>query len=188
VLEARRARDPLGSAIARRMKSAQGLYESGLDLFESEPDPTFQALVDWIRERVRRAAWHANGEDVSLASVLVELKDAWFHVANDGGFHDAHQHAGCSWCGIYYLQADLSRPQAGAPNGVNRFYSPLATGGGFVDYGSQYLRHSVIDVLPVPGTLVLFPAHLMHSALPYRGLVDRVVISFNAAVWLEAPG
>jgi hypothetical protein len=38
----------------------------------------------------------------------------------------------------------------------------------------------------VPGTLVLFPAYLLHSGLPYKGDRDRVILSFNSRSTLDA--
>ncbi|MEM6905676.1 MAG: putative 2OG-Fe(II) oxygenase [Pseudomonadota bacterium] len=33
---------------------------------------------------------------------------------------------------------------------------------------------------PINGRLVLFPSFLLHSALPYRGDTDRIIVSFNS--------
>ena len=37
-----------------------------------------------------------------------------------------------------------------------------------------------VDPPPRDGLLILFPSYLLHSALPYRGERDRIVISFNS--------
>ena len=91
---------------------------------------------------------------------------------------------GCSWCGIYYLQIGESgqRSDGGAPNGGNRFYSPLRVGGGYKDFGNQYLDFNFVDPPIQDGLLILFPSYLMHSGLPYHGEKDRIVISFNSQV------
>jgi hypothetical protein len=33
--------------------------------------------------------------------------------------------------------------------------------------------------------LLLFPAYLWHSGLPYRGEEDRIVLAFNARVFVK---
>ena len=101
----------------------------------------------------------------------VEIPEAWFHVANEGGFHDSHYHSGCSWCGIFYLQSGDSRPPAAssAGNGVSRFYSPINTGGLLQDYGNAYLSTNRVDLTPSDGMLHPLPAYLLHSGLPYQG-------------------
>ena len=68
---------------------------------------------------------------------------------------------------------------------MSRFYSPIGTGGAFSDYGNAYLSSNRVDITPVDGMLLLFPSYLLHSALPYRGEKDRIVISFNSQVTLS---
>jgi uncharacterized protein (TIGR02466 family) len=178
-------RDRIASGVAPAAKSATGLFESKFDLFATR-QAGLARLVAFIADTVRRAASHVNGGRVEPDRLTVEFPDSWFHVTNDGGFHDAHYHGGCSWCGIYYLQAGESdRPtEQSAPNGGNRFYSPLACGGGYRDYGNQYFDVAYVDPPPRDGLLILFPSYLMHSALPYRGTLDRIVISFNSRTML----
>jgi uncharacterized protein (TIGR02466 family) len=172
----------IASGVAPTMKSKDGLFESRFDLFETTQHEGLKALVAFIESSVRRAVWHINGRQVELDRIRVKFLDSWFHITNHSGFHDAHYHGGCSWCGVYYLQiSDVpqERPDH-APNGVNRFYSPRGSGGRLDDYGNQYLAGASVDVPPVPGTLVLFPAYLLHSGLPYKGEKDRVILSFNS--------
>src|SRR2546423_1834813 len=84
----------------------------------------------------------ANGNRDLPDRVRVEIPDAWYHVTNNGGFHDAHCHGDCSWCGIYYLQAGDNAPahpsgtNSGAGNGITRFYAPIGTGALVNDFGN----------------------------------------------------
>lgn len=177
---------PIASGIAATAKSRQGLFESAFDLFDA-PHPKLTKLKIFITEALQLAVSHVNGSQAAPQQIRPVIVDSWFHITNDGGFHDAHVHDHCSWCGIYYVQAGNCSPgdAAGAGNGVNRFYSPLAVGGAYNDYGNRYLRSNRIDIVPRDGLLVLFPSYLMHSALPYRGAQDRIVISFNSQAVLE---
>jgi hypothetical protein len=50
---------------------------------------------------VQQAVAHVNGSQLDPSRIRVEIRDSWFHITNSGGFHDAHTHGGCSWCGIY---------------------------------------------------------------------------------------
>jgi uncharacterized protein (TIGR02466 family) len=173
----------IASGVAPGAKSSFGLFESNFDLF-AEDHPGLNKLKAFIGQTVQIAAAHANGSELDPRRLRVAVPDSWFHITNDGGFHDAHCHGGCSWCGIYYLQAGDSgrRSEHGAPNGGNRFYSPLRTGGAYSDYGTKYLEVTSVDPPPRDGVLLLFPSYLLHSALPYRGEKDRIVISFNSRV------
>jgi uncharacterized protein (TIGR02466 family) len=172
----------IDSDIAIGAKAGKGLYESGFDFF-AFPDEILQRLVQFIRQSLALATSIANPSTASPQDLEITFSDSWYHVTNDGGFHDAHVHHGCSWCGIYYLQVGESgqRESAAAPNGGSRFYCPFQAGGGYRDFGNQYLVSS-IDAPLADGLLLLFPSYLLHSGLPYRGEVDRIVLAFNAQV------
>ncbi|GMG83599.1 hypothetical protein LNKW23_28120 [Paralimibaculum aggregatum] len=176
---------PVASGVATSAKPAQGLVESRLDLFDTCGDADLGALVDWFGNCIRHCVAQVNGGRVAPDRIEVEFCESWFHITNDGGFHDAHVHGNCSWCGIFYLAAGDPDPvpaggAASAGNGINRFYSPIPGGGSVRDFGNAYLGRSYLDVQPHAGRLVLFPSFLLHSALPYRGATDRVILSFNS--------
>ena len=81
----------------------------------------------------------------------------------------------------------ISRPRFEAPpNGGNRFYSPLSVGGLLMDYGNKYLNVTSVTPPISDGLLLVFPSFLMHSALPYSGVEDRIVIAFNSRSHLTA--
>lgn len=176
---------PIASGVAPGAKSPQGLIESDFDLLTRD-HPALGRLRSYIGQTLQLAVSQVNGSLVDPGRLQVSILDSWFHITNNGGFHDAHRHGGCSWCGIYYLQIGESGPSVsgGAPNGVNRFYSPLPSGGTVKDFGNQYLDFNYVDVPLRDGLLVLFPSYLMHSGLPYRGEKDRIVISFNSQIAL----
>ncbi len=174
------------SGIAIGTKPPIGLYEGSFDLFRN-PDESLQKLIRFISDSLALAVSIANGQEHPAESIQVDFVDSWYHITNDGGFHDAHHHHGCSWCGIYYVKtgSSSSRSTESAPNGGSRFYSPLSVGGAYRDYGNKYLAESH-DPPISDGLLLLFPSFLLHSGLPYRGTEDRIVIAFNARVFLKS--
>ena len=177
----------INSGVAPAAKSAYGIYESDFDLL-SRPHAGIAALRTFIEECVRIVVEDANEHGKNSPKVQVEILDSWYHITNGGGYHDAHVHGGCSWCGIYYLQIGSSGagPQGGAPNGGSRFYSPLWRGGGHSDYGNAYLGKAYVDPPIQDGMLLIFPSYLIHSGLPYQGEMDRIVIAFNSRADLQA--
>ena len=182
--------EPIASNVAKSAKPAEGLVESPLQFFSSSDHAGLRALVEWISSTVLTVVSKMNGESVPLNRLQVRFNESWFHITNDGGFHDAHTHGNCSWCGIYYLETgDADQVPAGganvAGNGVNRFYSPMGWGGMVRDYGNSYLGRAYLDIQPIAGRMVIFPSFLLHSALPYRGSKDRVIISFNSVTTIR---
>ena len=176
----------IDSGVAVGAKSAAGLYESNFDLFSNQ-ETSLQRLVKFIEATLALAVCIANDQEANPQDVQIEFADSWYHITNEGGFHDAHVHHGCSWCGIFYLDLGTSGQRIGrsAPNGGSRFYCPIGLGGSYRDFGNKYLSASIDPPLE-NGMLLLFPSYLMHSGLPYRGDADRVVIAFNAKAYVKA--
>ena len=159
----------------------QNLQESDLNFLDAD-DANIQTLNTFLSELITTIAAEANSgfwpEEASAEAIITE---SWYHITKNGGYHDAHSHPNCSWCGIYYLDpGDTDYTQK---SGVNRFYDPRVNADHYLDAGSQYLNSTGIwDIEPVAGQVVIFPSYLKHSALPYFGKSDRIVIAFNAKV------
>ncbi len=137
-------------------RSKHGLFESKPNLFEAEEAAPLRAFCAAVIAEVTGAKG--------------DFRESWCHITNDGGYHDAHTHidyARGGICGIYYLEA--GQCSADPPNGVNRFYSP-----------NVHAPGDVADFVPKDGRLILFPGYVRHSATPYAGETDRIVVSFNA--------
>jgi len=173
--------EAIASRVALGAKSSHGLFESGLNLFQETRHEGVLRLREFISESVAQAVSLVNGRKLAPDRLRVEFTESWFHITNTGGIHDAHYHSNCSWCGIYYVLAGESGAGEGgtAGNGINRFYSPLPTGGMLADYGNAYIASNRLDITPQDGMVILFPSYVLHSALAYAGEQDRIVIAFN---------
>lgn len=157
----------------------RGLYESGFD-FLNYDDPSIRALAEFVRASIFRAAADANRKYWPAgANMAVNIHESWCHITRDGGYHDMHMHPGSSWSAIYYV--DIGDMDTATKNGANRFYNPNHTM--WNDMGSAYMTASTsIDFQAEPGMMIVFPSHIPHSALTYRGQKDRIVIAVNAQI------
>src|SRR5512139_2312612 len=178
---------------------AGAFFASDDDLLGRIQLPEWQGFVRFVVESLRdtvtranAAAWPSEARTRGV-DLQVRIEGMWFQCSNDGAFHDVHTHGNASWSGVYCVQVDAppqrtAHPVYGATNGVTRFYGPpfAYLGGAHVDLGNAYLQPPHVDVDPVPGQLVIFPAWLAHQALPYAGELDRVIVSFNASVHAAA--
>lgn len=179
----KRETENIASGVAPGAKSAHGLYESKFDLFNTK-HPGLRALMGWIGDALSHVVVQVNSGQEDPKQVRVSAVDSWCHITNDSGFHDAHHHHGCSWCGVYYLQAGDAAQRDNTDNGLSRFYSPVLWGGLYLDHGNRYLsQRGYYTLRPQDGMMVLFPSYLLHSGLPYRGEKDRIVIAFNCQVF-----
>ena len=144
-------------------------------------------LIESLKETVTLANQAAWGP--MRRSMRIMLEGMWFQCSRAGAFHDIHTHGNCSWSGVYIVQIDepasrQAHPTYGRGNGVTRFVGPPfgQLGGAHVDLGNAYLQPPHIDIAPIPGQLIVFPAWLPHQALPYDGALERIIISFNASI------
>jgi uncharacterized protein (TIGR02466 family) len=153
----------------------------------SEWEQLIAFIVDSVRQTVvlaNQGAWPEAKPGFHIA-----VRGIWFQISSHGSHHDVHTHGNCSWSGVYCLQVDpqdarTAHPVLGAANGVTRFYGPHFNrlGGAAMDFGNAYLQNAHLDIEPLPGQLVIFPSWLVHQAMPYHGLSERVIVSFNVSV------
>lgn len=157
------------------------LFESELTFLEDEA-PVVMELRRMLEELLSAVATEVNApywpEGAEGDAHIIE---SWYHITQNGGYHDAHSHPNCSWCGIYYV--DPGECNLDSRNGVNRFYDPRINADHYADPGTAYLgQQGFWDFQPVEGQIVIFPSYLKHSALPYFGEKDRVIVAFNSVV------
>ncbi len=136
------------------------VYESGFSTTQFLEHPAAADLRDFLK----RGARHCLEREL-------DLYESWCHITNDGGYHDMHEHAQCHWAGIYYVRSEECGFED--KNGTNCFYTPL-------DTVAKHLHPDVVIPNAREGRLLLFPNYLKHSARPYKGRQDRVIVAFNA--------
>jgi len=167
------------SEIAPTAKHA--MYESKLD-FLQHPNSATQSLKEFIEDMITTVATAVNQEFWPPgAQAQAKIVESWFHITENGGYHDTHSHPNCSWCGIYYV--DAGECDINTRNGVNRFYDPRNCADQYLDAGTAYLNGTgTWDFSALEGQIVIFPSYLKHAAMPYFGKQDRVIIAFNSQV------
>ncbi|MDZ7749535.1 MAG: putative 2OG-Fe(II) oxygenase [Halofilum sp. (in: g-proteobacteria)] len=160
------------------------VFASPIDLHERVDTPEMKQLLKFFMDTVFGAATQANRHVwPRKQDIRIGFTGCWFQITNGHGFHETHIHGNCSWSAVYYVQAGDPDPE-GRPQGATRFYGPYmdAAAGGHGDAGNMYLQHAHWDSPSEDGVLVLFPPWIKHTALPYAGERDRIIISFNATV------
>ncbi|TDO98762.1 TIGR02466 family protein [Marinomonas balearica] len=172
---------PIDSLVAETAK--HNLSESTFDYLDHE-EPAIMELRRLLEEAILEVVTDLNQkfwpEGAEAESHIIE---SWYHVTQNGGYHDMHSHPNCSWCGIYYLDPGdaTDTDNTKSIGGKNRFYDPRINADHYGDPATAYIGgHGVWDITPQSGQVVLFPSYLKHSALPYFGKKDRIVIAFNS--------
>ena len=113
--------------------------------------------------------------------------NAWANINKPNDANHAHHHPSAFWSGVYWVDAgkgDDNEPVHGEfelqdPRGIlPAFYAPTlryALPGCLSAGQSDFL-------VPESGTLILFPAWLVHAVRPYHGTSRRISIAFNFSI------
>tara|TARA_S200000501_G_C20860324_1_gene759478 strand:+ start:2564 stop:3217 length:654 start_codon:yes stop_codon:yes gene_type:complete len=153
------------------------LDESYPTLFNNDDSEVLNNVKDFCMNLTLDIAKNVNSSHVDTSNWIIRASDSWYHITKDKGYHDCHTHSFSPWCGIFYV--DKGDSDSDTRNGINRFYNTNnfnILGAGNEYYGDYF------DVQIEDGKLIVFPGNLPHSALPYYGKKDRIVISFNTEI------
>ena len=126
--------------------------------------PAVEGFFAWARQCAVIFA-EAHG----VAAPEPEIDSAWSHITPTGGGMAYHDHGGRpgdvqTAATVLYLQlepADAAAPESG-------FVSYLSVGG-----------DEEVLARPEVGLLTVWPAHVRHRVLPYRGTTERIIIAAN---------
>ena len=99
----------------------------------------------------------------------------WANVSRRGHYNRGHVHPGCTWSGVYYVDAGDADP-SDRDSGLLVLQHPIvaATMTFFPGLTPDYHAFR-----PVSGLMVAFPSYLGHEVQPYGGDRPRISIAFN---------
>lgn len=155
----------------------KGLIESWSNLFDNKDCKEFNQLTDFIHDVTLNIAKNVNKEYVDTSHWMIRIHESWSHITTNGGYHDYHTHPYSSWCGIFYVDAGDTDTES--KNGHNRFYSPLTIS---PELGLEFVTHNYHDPVALTGKLIVFPSFIPHSAMPYFGDKERIVVAYNSEI------
>ena len=98
----------------------------------------------------------------------------WANVNRTGHFNRVHIHPGCTWSGVYYVDAgDPDTADSGA------FVLQHPNLGAVMSFFPDLTPQSYA-VQPRAGLCQVFPSYLPHEVYPYRGSRPRISVAINA--------
>ena len=108
---------------------------------------------------------------------LQYVREAWVNYMKKGDFNPLHNHLGCDWSGVIYLQMpdellEEQRSWVGRgmrPGGI-LFQQKLDLTPLFVNEVSFY---------PEIGDIFIFPSKLKHTVFPFKSNGERITVAFN---------
>jgi len=170
---------------AARKADAKGIERSNFSALGSwhshnflHRDVGFAPIVDLVTRLSRHMA-----DDLGYAaSHELRIGTMWAIINPPGAFNRAHIHPDCLWSGVYYVQAP---EQCGQIEFIDPRTEHLMRATAFEPGAKRPKRcWTKVNVRPVAGKLLIFPAWLYHAVHPNLSTdptpsSDRVIISFN---------
>lgn len=150
------------------------LVESKFNFYKTD-EPVIHDTVKWLSECISVTVKALNPDH--KVNYKINFIDSWYHISKKYSVHGAHVHPMCSWAGVFYIDPGDNK------DGYTHYYSPVRST--YVDAGNTALASTGLDIKPMPGNLILFPAYLQHAQQIYTGDVDRIVTAFNAQVTID---
>jgi len=179
VAEADKLNASLLKEIAKRREAEGGVtrsnrrgWHSDSDFFERK-EPAQSSLAHLLLRMIAQATQTvAPDSDYSTIELVC---DGWINVNPRGAYNAPHDHAGAFWSGTYHVEV----PEQGDDDaGAIEFLSPHKPlpGLGMI---KAPITADKRQYRPKAGTVLLFPASLLHWVHPNDSNSDRVTIAFN---------
>ncbi|HEX8449755.1 MAG TPA: putative 2OG-Fe(II) oxygenase [Allosphingosinicella sp.] len=159
--------DPVGHATRSGLRTRH---------FPASGDRAAAALTDSIRAAVSAYAEELDGDHPFVRSRPKRATfTPWALLFRGAGHQVPHHHPGCWLTGVYYVAArrDIPRPDLPLPGPIRI--------GVLADGTEAPPPWPVIEVEPVPGTLLLFPSFVPHETVPPGEGAERISVAFDVS-------
>ncbi len=103
----------------------------------------------------------------------------WSVLIREGGFSAPHIHPNSNVSGVYYVHTgDIAKAKSDIQNaGFLALCDPRSRAHVWPIRG----HYETVNVPPIEGSMIMFPSHLEHYVIPFRGKTERISIAFNIA-------
>jgi uncharacterized protein (TIGR02466 family) len=136
--------------------------------------------VRWLKEQIEQTAT-AFLRQVGIDRKLSWELFAWYNINRLGDHHAPHTHPRSYLSGTYYLRMPSAPPKVDDPRaqpGCISFFDPR-NGANMITAGSEPDARPAHTLLPVAGTLLMWPSQLQHQVHPNLSEEQRITISYN---------
>lgn len=173
--------------IAVRRKAEKGIVRSNFGGWHSDSDfftrtePAHRELAMDLLRMMAEVTRHFDPDaDYSKVSLV---PDGWINVNPPGAYNGPHDHKTAFWSGTYYVDV----PEGEGSSGQIEFLTPVTPlpGNGVV-HGP--LTAETFAVKPKAGTVLIFPATILHWVHPNQTDRERITIAFNGRFQAKISG
>ncbi len=160
------------------------LYESTYDLHLNQNE-SYKKLLGFMSKAFLSVSNFANQKrikELKKPNFKTQIINSWFIKYEKGGSVLPHSHGNCSWSCVYYVQIDNDLNDK---EGYTFFEKPYLQNH-IDDFGSKYDSYETKYYKPEEGSILIWPGHIRHGSIPFFGKKNRIIVSANANIQLEA--
>ena len=116
--------------------------------------------------------------DVLDMSKEITCDGLWMNINGKDNFNSAHNHPGCHLAGVFWIQSPkgCGNLELQSPHSFTMFQEMSRYTESFQKKSSAY---PVYMFPPTEGTILLFPASIMHKVESNQSDEDRISVAFN---------
>ncbi len=162
--------------------SNQGGWQSSWDMDRWGGVPAIKLLA-FGRNLANRFTTDREGKPVAVTW----RANMWANINKSGHGNEFHSHPGSFWSVVYYVD-DGGIAADPALGGELEFMDPRGPGPAMYAPQLAYAMPGGLSVganetvRPQTGSMVMFPAWLLHQVRPYHGRAERISIAFNLSL------
>ena len=111
------------------------------------------------------------------------VHESWFHVARNGGYFQSHTHPNHSWSMVFCVNPGDENNKNEYSSGKLLFIDPRLNASMYMDPANNNMKrefsYNGLKVMPIRGSIIIFPSFLQHSVEPYIGSEYRITVAAN---------
>ena len=163
-------KDPLGVGV----KSNRGGWQS-----KPHYNQTNNIIIETVKAQIGK---YFRDNKVTKNGWVVDINTLWININKKGDHNIKHSHPGSDLAGVMWIKApeNCGRLNFDSPYVFNYYRELKCYSDSFGDNTNAFCDYYFV---PQEGTILLFPAHLLHWVAQNETNEDRISVSFNIALY-----
>ena len=169
-------KDLVNYVYEQKQRDSQGVSFSNVGGWQS--GPSYSNFDNILLTTITETLIPYFENDVLDMSKEITYDGLWMNINGKDNFNSAHNHPGCHLAGVFWIQSPkgCGNLELQSPHSFTMFQEMSRYTESFQKKSSAY---PVYMFPPTEGTILLFPASIMHKVESNQSDEDRISIAFN---------
>ncbi len=117
-------------------------------------------------------------KDIVQPDTSLGINGAWININSKDNYNEFHSHPHCHMAGVFWIKLPKDSGNIEFQN-PQHFLSAGEMDAYLDDFKNSSNCWQQYWIVPTEGTIILFPAHLIHGVNPNKSRQDRISFAFN---------